>query len=159
MGFLAGPRMYLFFCFLLAPISDPRTPRTERDTACWRISTSRSTYTWASSGDMVCTYAALVFERSTYLGHLVLDRNGSLFTTSAECLAPWHADDLFRMFPVIRKRSTRFFRLSVGRDVTRSGVYRTLLRANRHPSEIRLCFGAFACQSVPASMGMVSHLL
>src|ERR1700733_16171894 len=107
---------------------------------------------------MVCTYGAVAVERAAHPGGFVLGRHGRFIAVDGEFVAAGDAGDLFCVLPVFRGRSARFFRLSVRRHVTGSGVHLTFLRARRVAAWVWAKGAADAREPVPAAMGMVSHL-
>src|SRR3984957_19108764 len=159
MAVFAGVRLHLFFCVLLPCVSNPWAHRAQWDSTGERLSSSRNTDFWTRTGDMVCAYRAVVFERSAHVNGVVLGRDGRFIVISAESVAARHVGDLFCVLFVFCERGAGFFRLPVGRHAARSGIYFSFLRAVRAASWFWAVVTPVACQSVPVAMGMVSHLL
>src|ERR1700675_726388 len=159
MAFLACVWLHLFFRVLLPCVSNPWTHRTKRNSSRERISRSRSTYLRTRTGSVVRAYRAVVFERAAYLDGFVLGGHGRFIAVSAEPVAARDAGDLFCVLPVVCERGAGFFWLSIGRHATRSGFYLAFLCASRNASWFWAFVATNAGQSIPAAMGMVSHLL
>src|ERR1700686_98106 len=159
MALFAGVRLHLFLCVFLPRVSNPWAHRTKRNSCRERISRSRSTYLRTRTGSVVRAYRAVVFERPAYLDDFVLGRHGRFIAVSAEPVATRDAADLFCVLPVVCERGAGFFWLSIGRHATRSGFYLAFLCAFRNASWFWAFVATNARQSVPAAMGMVSHLL
>jgi hypothetical protein len=108
---------------------------------------------------LVCAYVILVFERTAYIDGIVLGRLGRFIAIGTESVAARDAGDLFCVLLVFCGRSARFFRLSVRRYASRSGLYLPFLRAVRTAPWIWASVATTARQFVPAAMGMDAHLL
>src|ERR1700722_2090064 len=159
MAVFAGVRLHLFFCILLPCVSNPWSHRAKWHSTRERLSPGRNTNFWTRTGDMVCAYRAVVFERSADVNGVVLGRDGRFIAVGAESVAARHAGDLFCVLSVFCERGAGFFRLPIGRHAAGSGIYFSFLRAVRAASWFWAVVTPIACQPVPAAMGMVPHLL
>src|ERR1700732_3565871 len=159
MAVFAGVRLHLFFCVLLPCVSNSWAYRAKWDSTRERLSPSRNTNFWTRTGDMVCAYRVVVFERSAHVNGVVLGRDGRCIVVGAECVAARHASDLFCVLSVFCERGAGFFRLPVGRHAAGSRIYFSFLRAVRNATWFWAGVTAAVGKSVPAAMGMVSHLL
>src|ERR1700693_1195187 len=159
MAVFAGVRLHLFFCVLLPCVSNSRAYGPKWDSTRERLSPSRNTNLRTRTGNMVCAYHAVVFERPARVNGVVLGRDGRFIVVGAESVAARHAGDLFCVLSVFCERGAGFFRLPVGRHAAGSGIYLSFLRAVRTASWFWAAVTPHARQPVPAAMGMVSHLL
>src|SRR5579863_1162359 len=152
----SGP--YLFLGLLLPDLPDPRADRPRRHPARKRLSASGSAFAWPRTL-LVCANAVVVFERAADADVSLLGRHGGIAAARFECLAPWNAGNLFRMFSVIRECRGRFLWLPVRRHAAGSRIHRAFLRSAGLSSGIGGKVAAVSRQPVPAAVGVVPHLL
>ena len=66
---------------------------------------------------LVCTKRPVVVKRTGHAVYTVLGRTCSIAALDAEPMAPWHAADLLRVFPVLCQRCAGLLGLPIRWDV------------------------------------------
>src|SRR6266849_919815 len=110
-------RSHLFFCILFLDFSDPRAHRSGRNSTRRKLPPRCCAIAHAMGAGLVCTKRPVVVKRTGHAEYIVLGGTCSIAALDAEPMAPWHAADLLRVFPVLCQRCAGLLGLPVRWDV------------------------------------------
>src|ERR1039457_4278755 len=113
LDFLARPRPHLLLGLLLPGVSDSRTDWPSWDSSGRRLPPTDRWFVGGTSAFLVRSFAALDLQRFADAAGAVLGWHDRLTAAGAECVATSHAGGQLRLLSLLRRRRSRFFRLSI----------------------------------------------
>src|SRR5690242_17576255 len=119
LDFPSRPRPYLLLRVFLARLSNSRTDRPARYSARRRIPPG-GRRALRTRRLLVCAHAALDRKRPAHGGGNLLGGHARLRPADFERVAPRHAGNLLRVFPLLRQCGTGLFRVPIRRHAARS---------------------------------------
>src|SRR6266850_3042446 len=138
-------------------LPNSRTDRPTRDSSGERVPAGAGR-TVRPCELLVRADAAVAFERLAHAHGALLGGHDRFAFACLEYLAARHAGHLFCVLPLVRQCRTGFLRLSVRWNVAGSGVPCDVFCAGRFSAWLGRRKQTFACEPLPAGMGMLPDL-